>query len=75
MAFYREPGQNVDLLKINQHDWESNAATEAAGVLSGVGVSFASFSKMRVHGEGATQFLLDTTTNMLPKKASEIIVR
>mmetsp|Transcript_34570 Transcript_34570/g.75711 ORF Transcript_34570/g.75711 Transcript_34570/m.75711 type:complete len:866 (-) Transcript_34570:195-2792(-) len=60
--------ESINEKKFSHQDWEDIVAAEARAVLKGVGVSQASFSKMRVSGPGAFEHLDKMTTAVLPKK-------
>lgn len=54
--------------RLVNHAWAPVANTEAAHVLSAVGIGYGSFSKLRVCGEDAKELLHATTTNSLPQE-------
>eukprot|EP00656_Telonema_subtile_P026467 TRINITY_DN2843_c0_g1_i6.p1 TRINITY_DN2843_c0_g1~~TRINITY_DN2843_c0_g1_i6.p1 ORF type:complete len:487 (-),score=139.66 TRINITY_DN2843_c0_g1_i6:535-1995(-) len=67
-AFYDSAAQPTNTHTLHDHEWACIVEAEASAVLSGVGLAYASFSKMTVTGEGAGQFLDWVTTNDLPNK-------
>lgn len=66
--FLESNNQTINPCRFHDHDWTPNVLAEAKNVLDGVGLSFASFSKLRVGGHGASEFLELATTNKLPRK-------
>eukprot|EP00501_MAST-03F_sp_TOSAG23-6_P002006 GSMAST32.ASY1.ANO1.2091.1 assembled CDS len=55
-------------LTFDHHEWAPHAAAESQHVLHSVGIQYASFSKIKVSGPHARDFLMRATTNIIPKK-------
>jgi dimethylglycine dehydrogenase len=74
-AFFTEEGgatvEEMNFQRFHAHEWAPLAAAEAAHVLEHVGLSHASFSKFKLRGAGAREFLNHATTNIVPKNIGQ----
>jgi len=64
-AFYTADPPAVQA-RFTHHEWHPTVMKEAQQVASNVGISYASFSKLRVRGPGSRAFLNKATTNLIP---------
>lgn len=57
-----------DSKRFSNFEWADYANDEAKHVLSHVGISYSSFSKLRLNGPDALKFMEEVTTGVLPKR-------